>query len=49
MKTILTMLVVVVLLGFGGCASSSGTGNPESAESKCKGTWDSRTGTCIGG
>ena len=47
MKAILTMLVV--LLALGGCATSSQTGNPESAESKCKGTWDSRTGTCIGG
>ena len=44
---LLSMLISV--LAMGGCASSSSTSNPESAQAKCKGTWDSRTNTCIGG
>ena len=45
MKTMLTMLAV--LLALAGCASSSTATNPE-AQSQCQGTWDARTGTCIG-
>ena len=49
MKIVLT--VVAMLLTLGGCAADMGSSatNPESAQSKCKGTWDARTGTCIGG
>jgi hypothetical protein len=43
------VLMLVGALASVGCASSSGTTNPESAQAKCKGTWDSRTNTCIGG
>ena len=42
------LLLLISVLAMGGCASSSTT-NPESAQAKCKGTWDSRTNTCIGG
>jgi hypothetical protein len=44
MKVIVAMLLLAALAG----CSSTAT-NPESAEAKCKGTWDSRTQTCIGG
>src|SRR5262249_38302399 len=46
------IFIVVLLLGSlaaAGCASSGSTTNPESAQAKCKGTWDSRTNTCMGG
>jgi hypothetical protein len=43
------LLMLIGVLAVGGCASSSSTTNPESAQAKCKGTWDSRTNTCIGG
>ena len=45
------MLMVLILVGAlgAGCSSSGSTTNPESAQAKCKGTWDNRTNTCIGG
>ena len=49
MMRALLLLMLVAVLATGGCASSSSTANPESAQAKCKGTWDSRTNTCIGG
>jgi uncharacterized protein YceK len=45
MRAIVVLLLVMGVLS--GCGSA--TTNPESAQSKCKGTWDSRTNTCIGG
>jgi hypothetical protein len=46
---ILMVLMLVGALASVGCASSGTGTNPESAQAKCKGTWDSRTNTCMGG
>ena len=48
MRVIVTVLLLLGALG--GCATGRSTvTNPEGAQSSCKGTWDSRTNTCIGG
>ena len=47
MNAVVAMLLVLGVLA--GCSTSGRSSNPESAESQCKGTWDSRTQTCLGG
>jgi len=47
MKAAVAMLLVLGVLA--GCSTSGTASNPESAQSQCKGTWDDRTQTCIGG
>ena len=47
MKVAVAMLLVLGVLA--GCSTSGKASNPESAQSQCKGTWDDRTQTCVGG
>ena len=43
-------VAVLLMLGaLAACSSTSSVTNPETAKSQCKGTWDDRTQTCIGG